>query len=136
MHILLYLNSHTWQDLDEGSALVREVVGPTKSALRQEVKKKNLAVLDEEKFLLAAIASRDDDEMLNRDCPASFAEATGEVDAMTANDVGYQSNHSENPLSVLANSRTQLWKPSRSWWEARSGKNPWIEPNLHNKRWR
>mmetsp|Transcript_3042 Transcript_3042/g.4293 ORF Transcript_3042/g.4293 Transcript_3042/m.4293 type:complete len:922 (+) Transcript_3042:715-3480(+) len=129
-------NCNTEEPKDEGSALVREVVGPTKSAPRQEVKKKNLAVLDEEKFLLAAIVSRDDDEMMNRACPASFAEATGEIDAMTVNDVGYQGNHSENPLSVVANSRTQLWKPSRSWWEARSGKNPWIEPNLHNKRWR
>lgn len=32
--------------------------------------------------------------------------------------------------------RTQLWKPHRSWWEAKSSKNPWVEPPLHNKRWR
>lgn len=39
-------------------------------------------------------------------------------------------------MTDLSQSRTQLWKPSRSWWEAKSGKNPWIEPNSHNKRWR
>jgi hypothetical protein len=43
----------------------------------------------------------------------------------------------ENPIASLPGvSRTQLWKPSRSWWEAKSGKNPWIEPTSHNKRWR
>ncbi len=121
---------------DEGSALVRAVNGPTKQVSKKEGPQIELAVLDEEKFLLAAIASRTDEEMMIRDCPASFAEAIGEVDSSSTNDVCYQNGHSENPLSVLANSRTQLWKPSRSWWEAKSGKNPWIEPKLHNKRWR
>jgi hypothetical protein len=53
-----------------------------------------------------------------------------------SSDDGIGSAHSENSLSVVSAMRTQLWKPSRSWWEAKSGKNPWIEPSLHNKRWR
>ncbi len=30
---------------------------------------------------------------------------------------------------------THLWKPKRSWWEFKSRKNAWVEPNCHNKRW-
>jgi hypothetical protein len=75
-----------------------------------------LATIDEEMFLLRAISSRSPDEMSIRACPASFSEAMGEVEP------------TEN--------RTQLWKPGRSWWEAKSGKNPWIEASSHNKRWR
>lgn len=38
--------------------------------------------------------------------------------------------------ALPAETRTSLWKPGRSWWEAKSGKNPWMEPALHNQRWR
>lgn len=130
------LNVKSEEPKDLGSALVRAVNGPTKQNIMKPTSQVDLAVLDEEKFLLAAISSRSNEEMAIRACPASFAEAIGEVDAMISHDNGFAKNHSENPLSVLASSRTQLWKPSRSWWEAKSGKNPWIEPHLHNKRWR
>jgi hypothetical protein len=74
-----------------------------------------------EEWLLSTIASRKD---TSRPCPATFLQAMGEKEY-------------ENSVSSLAGgSRTQLWKPSRSWWEAKSGKNPWIEPTSHNKRWR
>lgn len=83
------------------------------------------ACIDEEVWLLSAIEMRDIGE--NRcvqACPPTFLQAMGEREY-------------ENPLISLSNgSRTQLWKPSRSWWEAKSGKNPWIEPKSHNKRWR
>jgi hypothetical protein len=50
---------------------------------------------------------------------------------------GHGMAQTANPLAELGGSmRTQLWKPSRSWWEAKSGKNPWIEPASHNRRWR
>jgi hypothetical protein len=79
------------------------------------------AVRRAEEWLLSTIASRNDS---SRPCPATFLQAIGEKEY-------------ENPVSSLAGgSRTQLWKPSRSWWEAKSGKNPWIEPTSHNKRWR
>ena len=83
------------------------------------------ALIDEEQWLLDAIDSRTSDETRAvKACPPTFLQAMGERDY-------------ENPLASLSNgSRTQLWKPSRSWWEAKSGKNPWIEPNSHNKRWR
>jgi hypothetical protein len=85
----------------------------------------NAALIDEEQWLLDAIDARSFDETRSINaCPATFPEAMGERDY-------------ENPLASLSNgSRTQLWKPSRSWWEAKSGKNPWIEPKCHNKRWR
>lgn len=85
-----------------------------------------LAVIDEEKWLLAAIADRSSDETsgsISSQCPATFLQAMGEKE--------YDVNSHTN-----ATTRTQLWKPSRSWWEAKSGKNPWIEPASHNKRWR
>jgi hypothetical protein len=76
----------------------------------------SLALVDEEEWLLATIASREPSEP--RACPDTFLQAMGEQD--------YDNT----------STRTQLWKPSRSWWEAKSGKNPWMEPTLHNKRWR
>jgi hypothetical protein len=83
------------------------------------------AVIDEERWLLETIDSRGMDESRAiKACPPTFLQAMGEREY-------------ENPLTSLSNgSRTQLWKPSRSWWEAKSGKNPWIEPTSHNKRWR
>jgi hypothetical protein len=83
------------------------------------------ALIDEEKWLLDAIDARRTNESRSvKACPPTFLQAMGERDY-------------ENPLASLSNgSRTQLWKPSRSWWEAKSGKNPWIEPKSHNKRWR
>ena len=129
-------NCHVEEQKDEGSALVLAVNGPIKRNPPTESPKVELAVIDEEKFLLAAIASRTEEEILIRDCPQSFAEAIGESDALTVSEESCLSGHSENPLAVVSASRTQLWKPSRSWWEAKSGKNPWIEPTLHNKRWR
>ena len=83
------------------------------------------ALIDEEQWLLDAIESRNSNETRSINaCPPTFLQAMGERDY-------------ENPLTSLSNgSRTQLWKPSRSWWEAKSGKNPWIEPKSHNKRWR
>lgn len=82
------------------------------------------AVIDEEKWLLAAIEARGEDESRSvAACPPTFLQAMGEREY-------------DNPLSSMETSRTQLWKPSRSWWEAKSGKNPWIEPTSHNKRWR
>jgi len=83
------------------------------------------ALINEEQWLLDAIDSRTPDETRSiKACPPTFLQAMGERDY-------------ENPLTSYSNgSRTQLWKPSRSWWEAKSGKNPWIEPNSHNKRWR
>ena len=85
----------------------------------------NTALIDEEQWLLDAIDSRNPEEARSiKDCPPTFLQAMGERDY-------------ENPLTSLSTgSRTQLWKPSRSWWEAKSGKNPWIEPKCHNKRWR
>lgn len=129
-------NCHVEEEMDESSALVRAVNGPVKKSPPKMGPNVELAVIDEEKFLLAAIASRTEEEVLIRDCPQSFAEAIGESDALTVSDESCLTGHSENPLSVVSASRTQLWKPSRSWWEAKSGKNPWIEPTLHNKRWR
>jgi hypothetical protein len=80
------------------------------------------ACIDEEQWLLSTISTRSSQEV--RSCPETFSQAMGEKEY-------------DNPISSLAGgSRTQLWKPSRSWWEAKSGKNPWIEPNSHNKRWR
>jgi len=90
----------------------------------------NAAIIDEEVWLLTAIDARTETEISGRNvyaCPPSFAYAIGERDT--------EDERSQNTNS-LSSSRTQLWKPSRSWWEAKSGKNPWIEPKSHNKRWR
>jgi len=98
------------------------------------------ALIDEEKWLLRAIASRSESEVefAGGSCP-TFAQAIGEQDSITTDDnssTGGGSQQAPNPINDLSKGRTQLWKPSRSWWEAKSGKNPWIEPNSHNKRWR
>ena len=82
------------------------------------------ALIDEEAWLLQVVEERDPEERTNTVCPPTFPQAMGEREY-------------ENPVQALSGqSRTQLWKPSRSWWEAKSGKNPWIEPSSHNKRWR
>ena len=129
-------NGNIEETKDEDSALVLAVNGPIKASARTNGPQVELAVLDEEKFLLAAIENRDEEEMMIRDCPASYAVAIGEVEPNVLSEAQFGNGQTENPLSVLASSRTQLWKPSRSWWEAKSGKNPWIEPKNHNKRWR
>jgi hypothetical protein len=75
---------------------------------------------------MAAIASRTPDEvMINQSTNLlpTFHEAIGEKDIVLETIAG-------------GTSKTQLWKPGRSWWEAKSGKNPWVEPVVHNNRWR
>lgn len=109
------------------------------------------ALIDEEHWLLEAVSSRSADEVADGHrrggpCPAAFAKAIGEQEAgeglpqqsdwVSNQSGGTQQGQSANPLLSLEGSRTQLWKPSRSWWEAKNGKNPWIEPSSHNKRWR
>ena len=84
------------------------------------------ALLDEEWWLLSAMSSRSPEEVtlnLASALPSTFSEALGEKDNSTA-----------DPMT--SSSKTQLWKPGRSWWEAKSGKNPWVEPVVHNSRWR
>jgi len=71
-----------------------------------------MACIDEEEWLLKTIAQAKE---ARRSCD-TFLQAMGEKEYYKM--------------------RTQLWKPSRSWWEAKSGRNPWIEPASHNKRWR
>lgn len=125
---------HPYEEPQDGnSALVRAVNGPARRQSKEEDEERtDLAVIDEETFLLWAIFSRSEDEISShRACPSSFAEAIGESEPMPVHD-----EQTANPLNALSSSRTQLWKPSRSWWEAKSGKNPWIEPKSHNKRWR
>jgi len=102
-----------------GSGSIDLTYGPTQTGCSiQENGQLDIALasIDEEMFLLRAISSRSSEEMSIRACPVTFSEAIGEVEPI------------EN--------RTQLWKPGRSWWEAKSGKNPWIEASSHNKRWR
>ncbi|KAL7570459.1 hypothetical protein ACA910_004245 [Epithemia clementina (nom. ined.)] len=108
---------------EEQSPLVQAVTGSEAIKEGSEVIKS--AMIDEETWLLDAIANRTrDGEYEVQACPPTFLQAMGEKEY-------------ENPVHALSGaSRTQLWKPSRSWWEAKSGKNPWIEPNSHNKRWR
>jgi len=84
------------------------------------------ALLDEEWWLMAAIASRTPEEVIinhSTNLLPTFYEAIGEKDVVLETIAG-------------GTSRTQLWKPGRSWWEAKSGKNPWVEPVVHNNRWR
>mmetsp|Transcript_28538 Transcript_28538/g.42377 ORF Transcript_28538/g.42377 Transcript_28538/m.42377 type:complete len:1032 (-) Transcript_28538:454-3549(-) len=126
---------------EECCALVMAVNGPPLMKHEEEKSDKggnsmvNSAIIDEERWILAAIASRTPDEIrMRKRVGSSLAEAMGEQEP--AGEGTQQSRLSSNPLSELASSRTQLWKPSRSWWEAKSGKNPWIEPLSHNKRWR
>lgn len=110
---------------EEYDPLIVAVNGYPKNPLALSSSMVNVALIDEEKWLLDTIESRSDDESRAiKACPPTFLQAMGERDY-------------ENPLASLSSgSRTQLWKPSRSWWEAKSGKNPWIEPTSHNKRWR
>jgi hypothetical protein len=98
--------------IDEGVESMTPAMGP--------------ALLDEEWWLLSAMASRSPEEVaLNHASalPSTFSEALGEKDGSAAD-------------SMSSSSKTQLWKPGRSWWEAKSGKNPWVEPDVHNNRWR
>lgn len=114
------------EDLQEAyDPLVMAVNGHPEEPLQPRSSLIQAAVIDEERWLLETIDSRGMDESRAiKACPPTFLQAMGERDY-------------ENPLTSLSNgSRTQLWKPSRSWWEAKSGKNPWIEPTSHNKRWR
>lgn len=110
---------------EEFDPLVVAVNGPPNAPLYKSNSMVKVALIDEEKWLLNAIDARGGEETRSINaCPPTFLQAMGERDY-------------ENPLASLSNgSRTQLWKPSRSWWEAKSGKNPWIEPKSHNKRWR
>mmetsp|Transcript_25394 Transcript_25394/g.59830 ORF Transcript_25394/g.59830 Transcript_25394/m.59830 type:complete len:915 (-) Transcript_25394:2718-5462(-) len=105
--------------------LIMAINGDTRSEFTGSTSMVSVALIDEEEWLLEAINTRNPDEIRSiKACPPTFLQAMGEREY-------------ENPLTSLSNgSRTQLWKPSRSWWEAKSGKNPWIEPNSHNKRWR
>lgn len=110
---------------EEYDPLVVAVNGPPDEPFASSNSFMQLALIDEERWLLDAIEARSNEETRSINvCPPTFLQAMGERDY-------------ENPLASLSNgSRTQLWKPSRSWWEAKSGKNPWIEPKSHNKRWR
>jgi hypothetical protein len=111
--------------LEEYDALVVAVNGFPQKLLPTSTSMSKVALIDEERWLLEAIDARGLHESRSiQACPPTFHQAMGERDY-------------ENPLASLSTgSRTQLWKPSRSWWEAKSGKNPWIEPKSHNKRWR
>jgi len=94
------------------------------------------ALLDEEWWLMSAIASRTPEEVsVNQSSKLlpTFYEAMGEKDAAAA---GVAGAAGEAGAAAQQSSRTQLWKPGRSWWEAKSGKNPWVEPVVHNNRWR
>jgi hypothetical protein len=100
------------------------------------------AIIDEEKWLLESIANRSSQETATNtstQCPATFLQAMGEkeYDLTTPSNVTSSTTAKSNIAPTTTSvTRTQLWKPSRSWWEAKSGKNPWIEPSSHNKRWR
>ena len=78
-------------------------------------------LIDEEWWLISVIASRTPESIKNQSTELipTFFEAMGEKD-----------NDDESP------SKTKLWKPSQSWWDAKSGKNPWVEPVVHDNRWR
>ena len=110
---------------EDCSPLVESVKGARSTAPAPESGMFQMALVDEERWLLSAIELRGTDEYQSiQSCPPTFPQAMGECEY-------------ENPLTSLSSgSRTQLWKPSRSWWEAKSGKNPWIEPKSHSKRWR
>jgi hypothetical protein len=120
---------------EEDSPLIQAVTGETSPRSESVV---TAAMIDEEQWLLDAIQQRRPEERSTTAataggvlslaqppvCPPTFSQAMGEKEY-------------DNPVHALSGgNRTQLWKPSRSWWEAKSGKNPWIEPSSHNKRWR
>jgi hypothetical protein len=114
---------------ESSCALVKAAVGTPHTNGTDETPSPNdsplpSALVDEEAWLLEIVEHRDPEERTTTTCPPTFLQAIGEREY-------------ENPVQALSGaSRTQLWKPSRSWWEAKSGKNPWIEPSSHNKRWR
>lgn len=113
---------------ESSCVLVKAAVGGkpdcADDACNQSVKPLPNALIDEEAWLLEVVDARVPEERTSAVCPPTFSQAMGEREY-------------ENPVQALSGqSRTQLWKPSRSWWEAKSGKNPWIEPSSHNKRWR
>ena len=86
------------------------------------------ALLDEERWLVSAISGRTEEASACRAAglPPTFYKATGEKVAGGATGAeGARTSH-----------RTQLWKPGRSWWEAKRGKNPYLEPVAHNNRLR
>ena len=118
--------------LEHECPLVRAVVTPAEGVVRTTTHHDTTtttcehAMLDEELWLLSAMQaetlSSSPESTTNTtspSCPPTFLQAMGECE--------YNHKHG---------ARTQLWKPSRSWWEAKSGKNPWMEPSMHNKRWR
>lgn len=118
--------TETTEALNEESPLVCAVQGRQPKGRDPSKSIPAVAIVDEEKWLLRTIYNRSAKETksLSHLCPPTFLEAMGEKEY-------------ENPVNALAgHARTQLWKPSRSWWEAKSGKNAWIEPGSHNKRWR
>ena len=113
---------------ESSCALVQAAIGATYSGSDEHGNQPGVplpnALIDEEAWLLQVVGARDPEERTSTVCPPTFLQAMGEREY-------------ENPVQALSGaSRTQLWKPSRSWWEAKSGKNPWIEPTSHNKRWR
>jgi len=78
-------------------------------------------LIDEEWWLVSVIASRTPESIRNQSAELlpTFFEAMGENDG-----------------DEVSPSKTKLWKPSQSWWDAKSGKNPWVEPAVHDNRWR
>jgi hypothetical protein len=116
-HLSLSQSKSLDEDDEIYSPLIAAVNG-RKSSPPQTLSMVESALIDEERWLLTSIEIRDEKRIIS-DCPPTFLQAMG-----------------EREYERLDSSRTQLWKPSRSWWEAKSGKNPWIEPKSHNKRWR
>jgi len=117
------VHAHPIQSKESNNILV--LAGNTDGGESDLAPDMGAALLDEEWWLLSAMASRSPEEVaLNHASalPSTFSEALGEKDNSTAD--------------VSSSSKTQLWKPGRSWWEAKSGKNPWVEPVVHNNRWR
>jgi hypothetical protein len=109
----------------EDSFLIASVLGTAESNVAPPLTVPTVAIIDEEQWLLSVIGQNRSSGIAQiKQCPPTFSQAMGEKEY-------------ENPVhAVTGHARTQLWKPSRSWWEAKSGKNPWIEPASHNKRWR
>ncbi len=145
---LLWQQQHGLADTESQSPLVTEGRGsgapPPSSTLTPGdlPSAGDYALLDEEKWLLASISSRSSQEtatITSTKCPATFLQAMGEKEydlTSTSTTTTTTSTNNSTTNTTSSVTRTQLWKPSRSWWEAKSGKNPWIEPSSHNKRWR
>ena len=68
--------------------------------------------------------------------PLTFYEAFGEKGAGGAPVWSGLDAGKAGAKGAETSNRTQLWKPGRSWWEAKRGKNPYLEPVAHNNRWR